>query len=165
MNNYLLKEYTEKDKDDVAKIFNYYVENSFAAYPERTIESGFLNQLLVDNKKYPKYVIEFQQTKIVGFGFSHRYNQANTFDKTLMLTYFIDKDHTRKGLGFNLLTEMENDCRNIGIEILLVQISSLNEASLHFHRKYGFKECGRFKNVGNKFGKDFDDVWMQKDIK
>jgi hypothetical protein len=37
-----------------------------------------------------------------------------------MLTYFIDKDHTHKGLGFNILTEMENDCRKIGIEILLM---------------------------------------------
>jgi len=72
MNNYSLKEYTEKDKDDVAKIFNYYVENSFTAYPERTIESEFLNQILVDNKEYPKYVIEFQQTKIVGLGFAHK---------------------------------------------------------------------------------------------
>jgi len=34
--------------------------------------------------------------------------------------------------------------------------------SLNFHFKQGFKECGRFQRIGQKFGRDFDVIWMQK---
>jgi phosphinothricin acetyltransferase len=45
---------------------------------------------------------------------------------------------------------------------LLANVSSRNEASLNFHLKNGFVECGRFKDVGTKFGEYFDVVWLQK---
>lgn len=48
---------------------------------------------------------------------------------------------------------------------LLASISSRNEQSLAFHRKRGFVECGRLRDVGVKFGKSFDVVWMQKRVK
>jgi len=49
-----------------------------------------------------------------------------------------------------------------GVDCLLANISSHNEQSLDFHRKMGFQQCGRFRRVGKKFGKDFDVIWMQK---
>ncbi|WP_243669404.1 hypothetical protein [Methanoculleus chikugoensis] len=33
---------------------------------------------------------------------------------------------------------------------------------MRFHRRHGFVECGRFRNVGSKHGVLFDVVWMQK---
>ncbi len=52
----------------------------------------------------------------------------------------------------------------MGIDSLLVNISSRNRESLGFHLKNGFRECGRFLKVGRKFGEDFDAVWMQKQL-
>jgi len=54
------------------------------------------------------------------------------------------------------------DARAAGVETLLANISSLNEVSLNFHLKHGFKECGRFQRIGKKFDRDFDVIWMQK---
>lgn len=51
--------------------------------------------------------------------------------------------------------------KELGISNLLANISSLNEGSINFHKKHGFRECGRFKNIGRKFEKDFDVIWMQ----
>ena len=45
---------------------------------------------------------------------------------------------------------------------ILANISSLNTDSISFHRKNGFTECGRFRKVGRKKGREFDTVWMQK---
>ena len=39
-----------------------------------------------------------------------------------------------------------------GIEILLANVSSLNERSLRFHRKHGFTECGRLRRITTKYG-------------
>jgi phosphinothricin acetyltransferase len=164
MSNYNLKEYREEYKDQITRIFNYYVTNEFAAYAEETVDSEYLNKMMSE-KNFPKYVVEFQERQIVGFGFAFRYHQGSVFDRTLKLAYFIEKDHTNKGIGLSLLEKLEHDCAKLKIENILVHIFSLNDASLNFHRKYGFTECGRFKNIGYKFGNYFDDVWMQKNIK
>jgi len=50
------------------------------------------------------------------------------------------------------------------IKTLLASISSRNKESIAFHKKHGFIECGRFKDIGRKRGKPFDVVWMQKVI-
>lgn len=164
MNNYKLKEYQEEYKHQITQIFNYYVKNEFAAYAEEAVDSEFLNKMMSE-KDYPKYIVEFQERQIVGFGFAFRYHQGSVFNRTLKLSYFIEKEHTHQGIGLLLLERLAYDCEKFMIENLLVHICSLNEASLNFHRKNGFKECGRFKNIGYKFGKHFDDVWMQKSIK
>ncbi len=52
--------------------------------------------------------------------------------------------------------------RKLGVDNLVASISSLNEESLGFHRKCGFVECGRFRNVGRKHGRTFDVIWMQR---
>jgi len=43
-----------------------------------------------------------------------------------------------------------------------LKISKVSNANLSFHIKNGFKECGRFQNICQKNGKDFDVIWMQK---
>jgi L-amino acid N-acyltransferase YncA len=47
------------------------------------------------------------------------------------------------------------------VDTILASISSRNDGSIRFHKKNGFRECGRFRRVGRKFGQDFDIVWMQ----
>jgi phosphinothricin acetyltransferase len=78
------------------------------------------------------------------------------------VTYFIHPDHTGKGLGKRLLGFLEKGALEKGITNLLASISSLNPGSVEFHQKHGFTECGRFRKVGKKKGREFDTVWMQK---
>ena len=37
-----------------------------------------------------------------------------------------------------------------------------NEASLSFHKRFGFAEVGTFHEVGRKFGKYWDVAWLEK---
>ncbi len=57
-----------------------------------------------------------------------------------------------------------NEAREKGITSIMASISSLNSKSLNFHKKQGFRECGRFLRIGRKWGQEFDVVWMQKMI-
>ncbi len=84
------------------------------------------------------------------------------FAQTAEVTYFIHPDHTGKGLGKRLLGFLEKGALEKGITNLLASISSLNPGSVEFHQKHGFTECGRFRKVGKKKGREFDTVWMQK---
>lgn len=153
-----------EDREPIIDIFNYYVENSFAAFPESTVPYKVFDMFLQMSKGLPTGTIKDQNGKILGFGLLRTFNPMPAFSHTAEITYFIDIDHTGKGLGKALLEFLKREGRDKGITTILAHISSLNPGSINFHKKNGFIECGRFKNVGKKNGQIFDTVWMQKKL-
>ncbi len=162
--SYTFERLTKKYRKPVIDIFNYYIENSFAAHPEAAMEYGCFDIFMEMAKGYPSLVAKAETGDVVGFAFLHPYHPASTFNRTAEITYFILPEHTGKGLGKIILDRFIEEARKLGVDNLLVNISSHNRKSLTFHRNYGFNECGRFRKVGRKFGKSFDVVWMQKRI-
>jgi len=160
--NITIRKATSEDKSSIISIFNYYVENSFAAYPEKKVGDEFFDRLKNITYNDSFYVIENSKAGVIGFGLLKKYHPADTLQRTVELTYFLHHDYLRFGLGKKLLDVLFSDARNYGVKTLLAHISSLNEISINFHLRNGFTECGRFKCVGKKFGKEFDVVWVQK---
>ncbi|KKH61762.1 phosphinothricin acetyltransferase [Methanosarcina mazei] len=162
----LIREVSTEDIPGMLEVFNYYVENSFASYLENSVGPEFF-QLIQSEKDqdrddhFPFYVIE-EDSKIIGIGALRPYFPFPNFRHTGVVSYFILPAYTRKGLGSMMLEKLCMEAREKKMQSLLANVSSKNEASLNFHLKKGFIECGRFKKVGSKFGKYFDIVWMQK---
>ncbi len=161
---YNFRKVTQADGVKVIDIFNYYIENSFAAFPEKKLSHDIFQPLLEMAKGYPFYVIEHETHGVIGFGFMGRYHPSEVFNRVAELTYFIMPSHTQRRLGTRLFNILVNDAKELGIETLLANITSLNKGSIEFHRSHGFTECGRFVKIGKKNQTDFDVVWMQKFI-
>jgi phosphinothricin acetyltransferase len=151
-----------EDREPIIDIFNYYVENSFAAFPESTLPYQAFDMFLQISKGLPTGAIKDQNGKLLGFGMLRQFHPIPAFSHTVEITYFIDIDYTGKGFGKALLKFLEQGARERGITTILANISSLNTGSINFHKNNGFIECGRFKKVGKKNGRIFDTVWMQK---
>jgi phosphinothricin acetyltransferase len=161
---YSLEFMTAKHREPVIDIFNYYIEHSFAAYPEKKVGYDFFERLLEISKEYPSIVAKTRASEIVGFAFLRPYLSISTFRGTAEITYFILPKYTRKGLGEIMLAYLVEEAQILGVQNLLASISSHNEPSLNFHHKAGFVVCGCFRDVGKKNGTNFDIVWMQKQI-
>lgn len=162
--DYNIRHVQDKDAEDIISLFNYYIENSFAAYPEQKVAVPMFVLFKDIVKDYPFYVIEDKKNQVIGFGFLHRYNPFETFNRVAEVSYFIHPDHTGKGLGKALLNKLIEDAKKMKIDTLLAHMSSKNEMSIAFHKKNGFKECGRFIKIGKKHGEEFDVIWMQRCI-
>ncbi|MEJ6389621.1 GNAT family N-acetyltransferase [Gymnodinialimonas ulvae] len=67
-----------------------------------------------------------------------------------------------RGLGRDLMAEVEAHARAAGIHMLIGGISGENAGGLAFHRAMGFVERGRLPEVGHKFGRYLDLILMQK---
>jgi L-amino acid N-acyltransferase YncA len=154
----------ESDREGIIDLFNYYIEHSFAAYPEQKVPYAFFSLFLEACRDYPSIVARLPDRKVAGFGLLRAHNPMPAFRHTAEITYFIRPDLTGKGLGSKMLARLEHEGNLQGITTILSSISSLNERSIRFHAGHGFTECGRFKNVGEKKGRIFDTVWMQKDL-
>lgn len=161
---YAISPISSADRTAIMDIFNYYVENSFAAYPETRLPEEAFEMLRQMSKGLPTSVVRNQKGEVVGFGMLRTHNPFSTFSWTAEATYFIHPDWTGKGLGKSVLAVLEKGARERGITNILASISSLNPRSIAFHKKNGFVECGRFLQVGKKMGREFDTVWMQKQL-
>ena len=161
---YRFRAAVEGDRKAVTSVFNYFVEHSFAAFPEEKVDTSFYDRMANIAKGYPFYVIETDENGVVGFALLHPYHGAPTLRRTAVATYFILPEHTGQGLGTQVLNRFISEARAMGIDTLLASISSLNEGSINFHLLHGFVECARFQRIGVKKGRDFDVVWMQKFI-
>jgi L-amino acid N-acyltransferase YncA len=153
----------EDDREAVIDIFNDYIENSFAAYPEKKVPYGLFDQFLKLTEGYPAFAARDGESadRLVGFAFLRPYLPLGEFQRAAEITYFLEPGYTRLGIGSRMLDRITDEARRKGIDTILANVSSLNESSLRFHEKRGFTECGRFKRVAKKKGRDLDAVWMQ----
>ena len=159
--NILFEPISPKDRYSIIEIFNYYIENSFSAYPEKKMPYEFFDTLLKMSVGYPTVAAKNENGKVLGFGLLRPHSQIPTFSHTAEITYFITPEYTGRGIGRSMLTYLINEAQQRGIATILASISSMNEGSINFHTKNGFVECGRFQKICKKKGCSFDIVWMQ----
>lgn len=152
----------EDDCTQVMDIFNYYIENTFAAYPEQRLPDDFFQALLIMSRGYPTVIAKNEEGLATGFGLLRPYNPLPAFFKTAEITYFLRHGFTGQGIGKAILDYLVDTGKHLGINAVLANVSSLNEESIRFHVRNGFSECGRFREVGTKKGQIFDVLYFQK---
>jgi phosphinothricin acetyltransferase len=151
----------DSDRDEIIEIFNYYIKEGFAAYPDSPVPPGSHDILL--GGIHACFIIE-NNCRVAGFSTLRPLLPFSTFAKSATISTFIENNSRYNGYGKMLLNRVELEARSRNITLLLASISSENKESLKFHAKLGFVECGRFYKAGIKFNTPFDLVWMEKMI-
>ena len=151
------------DWETITTIFNHFVHNSFAAYPEEPVEESFFRERHEANPEYP-FVVAEEGEEIVGFAYLSPFHPVSTMKRSASITYFIDPDFTGQGLGTRFLDYLIDAAGSLEIANILAHISSQNLGSIRFHLRHGFVRCGEFKNIGTKNGEPFDMVWLQREL-
>jgi len=154
-----------KHQKSIMEILNYYIEKSTAAFPAYTLPEQFFAKLMEKSKGYPAYaILNSKSLEVVGFCALSAYNPFSTFKETTTISYFISPDYVGKSIGVQCLEKLETEAIQMGIKHIIAEISSENQQSLRFHGKHGFDICGTLKNIGNKFDRNFDVIYMQKNL-
>lgn len=147
----------------VIDIYNYYIKSGTSAFPPSEVSEQFYAGIMEKTEGYPAYaLIDAENNHVAGFCFLKAYHPFLTFKSAATITYFIDREYTRKGLGGLCLSRLEEEGRRMGLRNLVAEVSSENNASINFHRKSGFELAGELKNIGTKLDRNFGVVYMQK---
>jgi phosphinothricin acetyltransferase len=161
-NEVIIRNKKEDDHDKILEVVNSFVKHSFAAYQDEPYPPSIVDEW---SKKARIFLVLETGNEVVGFGFVSSYRPFKSFNHVGVLTYFLLEEYTAKGLGTKLINQLISKGRDLGITNYLAHISSKNEQSLNFHKKLGFQEVGRFKDMSHKLGESVDMVWVQKQIK
>lgn len=163
--NITLEKLGVEHQKSIMEIFNYYITTSTAAFPPAPLPEQFFPMLMKRSEGLCAYaVIDTEAMQTIGFCTLSPFHPFSTFQTTADVSYFIAADYTAKGIGAKCLAFLEKEGKSLGLHNLIAEISSENEASIQFHKKNGFAQVGELKNIGEKLGRKFGVVLMQKNI-
>lgn len=74
---------------------------------------------------------------------------------------YVAADRRGQGVGRALLAELIAEARALGLHALVAGIDSEGEASVRLHEALGFEHVGRFRQVGWKFDRWLDVIFME----
>lgn len=156
--------YAEKHRKAVIDIFNHYIENTTWAYRRDRLTYEQFDLFLEEGNFLCGFAVVDENGGIVGFCHLKPFRDISTFDQTAEVTYFLRPESTQRGFGTLILDRLTFEAKKRDKKHLLASVSGENSASLKFHAKLGFVECGRFRAIGSKFQRDFDVVYLQRTL-
>jgi len=165
------RELESTDYSEIARIYNYYIENTTNTFHQRPfLPEEIPNLIPIHHPKYRTFVIiEKNPTeiktdiqKIIGFCAIKAFSPRESYARTAEVVIYLDPLKVKKGLGAKALEYCEEYAKKVGIKVLLGSVSGENIASIRLFQKLGYMECGIFKQVGEKFGRILDVVHFQK---
>ena len=118
----------------------------------------------VQEKGLPYLVAEVTE-KIVGYAYVSPYRSREGYRFTLEDSVYLHPEFSKQGIGLQLLQELLAQCGALGYrEMIAVIGDSANHSSIRLHKRAGFVEVGVFRNIGFKFGRFLDSVYMQTQL-
>jgi phosphinothricin acetyltransferase len=154
---------TREDLADVLAIYNEVIRNSTAVYSETelTAESGAAWFEGKTRLGHP-FLVARDASGIVGFGSFGEFRAWPCYRLTVEHSVHVRADRRGRGVGTALVRALLAEGMARGKHVMIAGIDADNEPSLKMHQKLGFTVVGRFHEVGFKFGRWLDLVFLQR---
>ena len=152
---------TSLDLVAINDIYNHYVHHSTCTYQEEPepVESR-QRWYAHHGETYPITVAQFGD-QVVGWGSLSRYHPRSAYGKTVENSVYVHHEFHRHGIGAAILTDLIARARTLGYRTILASIDGDQAASLALHAKFSFVKVAHLKEVGFKFGRWLDVIYMQ----
>ncbi|MGR3809437.1 N-acetyltransferase family protein [Jiulongibacter sp. NS-SX5] len=155
-----IREATTSDLADIARIWNYYIEETSYNYDYTPKSMAYFEDWLA-SREIPVFVIE-EDNNLAGYGYYGQFRGRDGYLHSAEHGLYFDHDAQGKGLGTALMNFLEADAKKRGFHVMVAGIDSSNPGSIRFHEKLGYEHVGTFKEIGYKNGEWLDCVFLQK---
>ncbi len=149
------------DLAPINDIYNYFVLHSTCTYQEEP-ESLESRRAWFDRHgpKHPITVAELAG-RVVGWGALSPFHARSAYRFTVENSVYVDHQHHRSGIGDSILADLIVRARALNHRTIVAGIDASQEASIAIHAKHGFVKVGHLVQVGCKFDRWLDVVYMQ----
>ena len=144
-------------------IYNDAIINTTAVYDYQPRTSDAQRQWFETKQaqRLPVFVAVDDAT-VIGFGSFGPFRPWPAYQFTVENSLYVASAFQRKGAGTALLASLITAAQTAGYHTMVAGIDATNEASLALHRKAGFEPVAHFREVGWKFERWLDLVFMER---
>jgi L-amino acid N-acyltransferase YncA len=152
---------TEADLPAINLIYNYYVIHSTCTYQtEPATADERAAWFAAHGHEYPITVVE-ENGEVIGWGSLSRFHARAAYRPTVENSVYLRHDHLGRGVGRMVLEDLIQRARGLGYHSIIAGISADQEPSVKLHARAGFAKVGHLREVGWKFERRLDVVYMQ----
>jgi phosphinothricin acetyltransferase len=156
------------DLPRLADIRNHYIANTHITFdvepysPEKHL-AWFKDHS--DGKRYRLLVAFDPQAGVAGYACTGRFRTKDAYDTTVEASVACKPEAVGQGIGTLLYGAVFDALADQDINRIVAGIAQPNVASNALHERFGFKSIGIFSQVGRKFGRFWDVMWMERPLK
>jgi phosphinothricin acetyltransferase len=149
------------DLPRINEIYNHFVRESTCTYQEEPESAdGRRAWFARHGATHPVTVAEVDGA-IAGWGSLSSFHARSAYRFTVENSVYIDHRWHRRGIGSAVLTDLIARARTTGHRTIVAGIDGDQPASLALHARHGFEQVAHLREVGFKFGRWLDVVYMQ----
>jgi L-amino acid N-acyltransferase len=158
-----LADATEQDLPSILAIFNDVIARTTAVYREEPVPLEERRSWMQARQAlgYPVLVAR-DNSGVLGFASFGEFRAWPCYANSVEHTVHVRADARGHGVGRTLVQALMPRAQQLGKHVLVAGIDADNAVSLRLHRRLGFEEVGRFREVGRKFNRWLDLVFLQR---
>ena len=169
MSNMIIRTATPEDSGEIWSIYRHYVEHTAISFeitmPTQDEIAQRIQKVLTG---FPYLVVE-EKGQLLGYAYAGPFIPRGAYAHCAEVSIYISRGNRRIGLGRWLYEALLLRLKEQGITNVYACIGVpeeedeyLNFNSAQFHAHMGFREVGRFRNSGYKFGRFYHMIWMER---
>lgn len=149
------------DAPAIAAIYAPFVESTAVSFEFESPTSHEMAERIqkVADAQLP-WLVARDGDRLLGYAYATKHKERAGYQWAVESSVYVDESARRTGVGRALYTRLFEILRELGIQNVYAGATLPNQASVEFHESFGFKEAGRYHNVGFKLGRWHDTVWM-----
>lgn len=158
-----IRDATERDLPAIVAIYNDAVRHSTAIWSsvDTDVEDRRAWWQLRRSAGFPVLVAEVGLQPLAYASFAP-FRPFDGYRYTMEHSVYVAANHRRQGLGSLLLEELVHRAKALGTHMMVAGIDATNTESLRLHARLGFTEVARMPEVGRKFDRWLDLVFLQR---
>lgn len=153
---------SRQDLPEILQIYNEVIRTSTAVYRETEYsEEG--GAVWFDAKRaggFP-FIVAKDASGIVGFGSLGDFRTPPCYRHSVEHSVHVRADRRGRGIGRRLVVELMNLAEGMHKHVMIAGIDADNAVSIKLHETLGFIRVAHFHQVGFKFGRWLDLVFME----
>ena len=158
-----IRDASADDMPGILAIYNEVIATSTAVYREApaTLDE---RQQWFDGRRTQGYpiLVAAGDSGIVGFATYGDFRPWPGYRFSVEHTVHVRADERGRGVGTALMRVLVQRAVDQGKHVMIGGVDADNEASLRFHERLGFERAAHLRQVGFKFGRWLDLVFLQR---
>lgn len=157
-----IREASESDITSILEIYNQGIEDRIATLEESPKDYSYMKEWFEKHQGRFKVVVAEHDGKVVGWVSLNPYSNRCAYNGVADLSVYIAREHRGKGLGKELLSEIETVAIANDFHKIVLFTFPFNQLGQGLYRKMGYREVGIFQNQGKLDGNFVDVMAMEK---
>lgn len=147
----IIRDAHQKDFADIINIYNHAVDEKFATADTEYVTFESRRNWFEQHSPgtYPIYVAE-ENGEVIGWCSLSPHRPGRKALRTVAeISYYIHKDHRRKGIANNLIRHTIDSAKALHFRNLISILLDENKLSIHLLEKFGFEKWGHLPEVAD----------------